>query len=292
MEESLPRLDLSRRITAAVDFAASKHKRAVFVLIVFALTCFLQGIRSLPPTNRDESRFAQATKQMFETGDFVDIRYQDQPRYRKPIGIYWLQAASVGIAKNLGIEKAQERILYYRIPSLLNAIGSVLALYWAALALMRRRYAFLGALAFAGSIILGVEARIATIDASLLLTAVLAQGALARFYLFGDQLTPKQNWRLAAIFWTAIGASVLLKGPVIPTIVLLTAASLCIADRSARWLLRLKFIPGLLWVAAITTPWLIAIYFKTNGEFYQTSVGTDLLGKFTKGAEGHGAPPG
>jgi hypothetical protein len=41
MEESLPRLDLSRRITAAVDFAASKHRRAVFVLIVFALTCFL-----------------------------------------------------------------------------------------------------------------------------------------------------------------------------------------------------------------------------------------------------------
>src|SRR6185312_9701127 len=94
MQESLPRLDLSRRLTSAVDFAASSRKRAIFILIVFALACFLQGIRSLPPTNRDESRFAQATKQMFETGDFIDIRYQDQPRYRKPIGIYWLQAAS------------------------------------------------------------------------------------------------------------------------------------------------------------------------------------------------------
>lgn len=292
MQESLPRLDLSRRLTSVVDFAASSHKRAILILIVFALTCFLQGIRALPPTNRDESRFAQATKQMFETGDFVDIRYQDQPRYRKPIGIYWLQAASVGIAESLGFEHAQQRILFYRIPSFLNAIASVLVLYWAALAFVRRRYAFLAALAFAGSIILGVEARIATIDASLLLTALAAQGALARFYLFGDKLTSRQQWKLAAIFWTAVGAAVLLKGPIVPTILLLTAASVSIADRSARWLLRLKFIPGLIWVLAITLPWLIAIYIKTSGKFYQASMGTDLAGKFTKGAEGHGAPPG
>jgi 4-amino-4-deoxy-L-arabinose transferase-like glycosyltransferase len=292
MQESLPRLDLSRRLTSAVDFAASSHKRAIFILIVFALACFLQGIRSLPPTNRDESRFAQATKQMFETGDFIDIRYQDQPRYRKPIGIYWLQAASVGVAESLGFEHAQQRILFYRIPSFLNAIASVVMLYWVALAFVRRRYAFLAALAFAGSLILGVEARIATIDASLLLTALAAQGALARFYLFGDKLTSRQQWKLAAIFWTAVGAAVLLKGPIVPTILLLTAASVSIADRSARWLRRLKFIPGLLWVLAITMPWLIAIYIKTSGKFFQTSVGTDLMGKFTKGAEGHGAPPG
>ena len=29
---------------------------------------------------------------MIETGDYVDIRYQDDVRYRKPVGIYWLQA--------------------------------------------------------------------------------------------------------------------------------------------------------------------------------------------------------
>jgi len=46
-------------------------------------------------SDRDEARFAQATKQMVETGDFVDIRFQDEVRYKKPVGIYWLQAASV-----------------------------------------------------------------------------------------------------------------------------------------------------------------------------------------------------
>jgi 4-amino-4-deoxy-L-arabinose transferase-like glycosyltransferase len=292
MQESLPRFDLMRRLAAAIDFATSSHRRAVLVLIVFAFTCFLQGIISLPPTNRDESRFAQATKQMFETGDFVDIRFQDMPRYRKPIGIYWLQAASVGAAKAFGFENAEKRIVFYRIPSLLNAVAGVLLTYWVALAFVRRRYAFIAGLAFAGSLILGVEARIATIDASLLVTALAAQGALARFYLLRDKLTPRDEWRLAAIFWTAIGAAILLKGPIVPTIILLTAASVSIADRSARWLLRLKFIPGLIWVLVITMPWLVAIYLKTDGKFYQTSVGTDLLGKFTKGAEGHGAPPG
>ena len=62
MEESLPRIGLTRRLAAVVDFASSSHKRALFVLVLFSLMCFLQGIRTLPPTNRDESRFAQATK--------------------------------------------------------------------------------------------------------------------------------------------------------------------------------------------------------------------------------------
>src|SRR5262249_3711964 len=154
MEESLPRLSLSRRLTATVDFAASSHKRAILLLIVFSLTCFLQGIRSLPPTNRDESRLAHTTKQMFARDHFVDIRYQDAPRYPKPIGIYWLQAASVGTAKFFGADDAQARIVFYRIPSLLAAVGSVLVLYWTALAFMRRRFAFLAAMAFAGSLIL------------------------------------------------------------------------------------------------------------------------------------------
>jgi 4-amino-4-deoxy-L-arabinose transferase-like glycosyltransferase len=292
MEESLPRLNLSRRLDAILNFAASSHGRAVLILVIFSLVCFLQGIRALPPTNRDESRYAQATKQMFESGDFIDIHFQDAPRYRKPIGIYWLQAASVGAAKALGVADAQNRIIYYRIPSLVNAIASILLLYWAALAFMRRRYAFLAAFAFAGTLVMGVEARIATIDASLLVTAIAAQGALARFYLFREKLTSAQQWKLAAIFWTAIGAAILLKGPIVPGIVALTAASVSIADRSGRWLTRLKFIPGLLWVLVITLPWLVAIYLKTSGKFYQASVGTDFFGKFTKGAEGHGAPPG
>ena len=44
--------------------------------------------------DRDESRFAEASRQMVETGNFVDIRFASTARYNKPAGIYWLQAAS------------------------------------------------------------------------------------------------------------------------------------------------------------------------------------------------------
>ncbi|MGN6582197.1 MAG: ArnT family glycosyltransferase, partial [Rhizobiaceae bacterium] len=65
------------------------------LLFLVCLFAFLPGISTLPPTDRDESRFVQSTKQMVETGNYVDIRLQQEARYKKPIGIYWLQSAAV-----------------------------------------------------------------------------------------------------------------------------------------------------------------------------------------------------
>ena len=74
----------------------------------------LPGLIAMPPLDRDESRFAQATAQMMETRDFVVIRFQDAPRFKKPVGIHWLQAASVSA---LSSPEARQ-IWAYRIPSL------------------------------------------------------------------------------------------------------------------------------------------------------------------------------
>ena len=144
---------------------------------------FLPGFFNIPPIDRDEARFAQATKQMVESGDFVDIRFQDDVRYKKPVGIYWLQASGVAAASALGVPEAQLRIWLYRLPSLLGAIGAVLLTYWAALAFVTRRGAALAALMMASCVLLGVEARLAKTDAMLLLTVIAAMGALARVYL-------------------------------------------------------------------------------------------------------------
>ncbi|MFX8519974.1 hypothetical protein ABTL99_19175, partial [Acinetobacter baumannii] len=76
-----------------VDFAVGSHARAVALLVLAGLLFFLPGFFNIPPVDRDEARFAQATKQMVESGDFVDIRFQDEVRYKKPVGIYWAQAA-------------------------------------------------------------------------------------------------------------------------------------------------------------------------------------------------------
>ena len=40
---------------------------------------------------------------MLETGEYVDIHFQDEVRYKKPVGIYWLQAAAVKAGEALGV---------------------------------------------------------------------------------------------------------------------------------------------------------------------------------------------
>ena len=76
----------------------SFHRRISWFLLVCGLLLFLPGFFTIPPIDRDEARFAQATKQMVESGDYVDIRFQDDVRYKKPVGIYWLQSAAVETA--------------------------------------------------------------------------------------------------------------------------------------------------------------------------------------------------
>ena len=187
---------------------------------------FLPGFFNIPPIDRDEARFAQATKQMVETGDFVDIRFQDDVRYKKPVGIYWLQAAAVETASALGLPRAQVRIWLYRVPSLIGAIGAVLLTYWAALAFVTRRGAVLAGLMLCGSVLLGVEARLAKTDAMLLLTVVAAMGALARVYLSWQRGEDPAHppWAWPAIFWTALAGGILLKGPLILMFVALTSS--------------------------------------------------------------------
>ena len=79
------------------------HLRLCALLVLLSLACFLPGFSSLQPMDRDEPRYAQASKQMLESGDLVDIRFQDEARHKKPVGIYWLQSATVAIGDALGV---------------------------------------------------------------------------------------------------------------------------------------------------------------------------------------------
>ena len=282
-----------RGLSGVLDFAAASHRRASFLLIVFSLIAFLPGFFQIPPVDRDEARFAQATKQMLETGQYVDIRFQNEVRYKKPVGIYWLQAAAVKAGEAAGIPHALTTIWLYRLPSLFGAIGAVLLTYWTALAFVVRRTALLAALMMASCVLLGVEARLAKTDAMLLFTCVAAMGAMARIYL-GNRRQPeaKIGWQLPAILWTALGVGVLLKGPVILLFVGLTALTLSIADRSGRWLWSLRPLVGFAWMIVLVLPWFAAIMAKSGVGFFEKAVGEDMLAKIFNGQESHGAPPG
>jgi 4-amino-4-deoxy-L-arabinose transferase-like glycosyltransferase len=280
-------------LTAIIDVAVSSHARAVAMLTVVCLLVFLPGFFQIPPVDRDEARFAQATKQMLETGEYVDIRFQDEVRYKKPVGIYWLQAAVVKTADTLGLRNAHTTIWLYRIPSLIGAIGAVLLTYWTALAFVSRRAAVLAALMLATSILLGVEARLAKTDATLLLTVVAAMGAMARVYLADRRAgATVAGWTLPAIFWTAMAAGILIKGPLIAMFVGLCMLALAVTDRSVRWIADLRPIPGIVWLCLLVLPWFLAIVGRSGSNFFAESVGHDLLSKVVSVQEAHGAPPG
>ncbi len=283
----------AKGLTAVLDYACASHRRAALILVALAALTFLPGFFQIPPIDRDEARFAQATKQMIESGNYVDIHFQNEVRYKKPVGIYWLQAAAVKTADALGVPDAHTTIWLYRIPSLLGAVGAVLLTYWCALAFVARRAALLAAMMMASSILLGVEARLAKTDAVLLFTIVAAMGAMARLYLAERRVAGSATgWPLPAIFWTALAAGILVKGPLILMVAALTALTLAICDRSAQWMKALRPLPGVLWMLVLVLPWFVAILAHSGGSFFAQSVGHDMLGKVMRGQEAHGAPPG
>ena len=101
---------------------------------------WLPGILSLPALDRDESRFAQSSRQMLDSGNYVDIRFGQVPRYKKPVGIYWLQAATTAIAghvENLATA-SDSHIWTYRLPSLLGGIAAVWLTFWCGSVVRRR----------------------------------------------------------------------------------------------------------------------------------------------------------
>ncbi len=282
--ESVARIDAGLR--NALGWLAARRVLAAGFLVALCLALYLPGFASLPVTDRDEARFAQATKQMLETGDLIDIRFQSEPRYKKPIGIYWLQAAAVSLLSPDNLTQ----IWAYRVPSLIGIIAAVLLTWWAARPIFGRETALLAAILLAGAFTLSLEARIAKSDGMLLATVVLAQGALARLYLFRRKRQDMVT--IAAAFWVALGLGILIKGPVAPALAVLTMLPILIFDRDRSWLKNLHVAWGLPVMLTITLPWFIAIGVVSDWEFFRSAFGEDFLGKLGSGQEKHWGPPG
>jgi 4-amino-4-deoxy-L-arabinose transferase-like glycosyltransferase len=261
--------------------------RPYLLLVLLSAALFVPGQAGLPPFDRDEARYLQATEQMFETGNFVDIRFQDQPRYLQPAGIYWLQAASVALFGKPG----EREVWTHRIPSLAGATAAVLLTAWIGNLLFGAPAGFVAAVLLAASVLLGVEARMAKIDAMLLAATLAAQIALARIYLaaVSGREAPR---RWAALLWLASGAGLMLKGPIILLVVLGTVLLLVVSERKVAWLRQLRAGWGVPLMLAVVLPWLIAIAIASHGQFFEIAVGKSLLGKVATGQQAHGAPPG
>jgi len=202
-------------------------RRPLPLLALLGLLLWLPGILSLPPIDRDESRFAQSSRQMVQTGNWVDIRFGHVPRYKKPVGIYWLQAAATAIAGG----GRDDQIWTYRLPSLLGAIAASWLTLWCALAVTGAEAAFLAGLLMLGTTLLTGEATLATTDAVLLACALGVQGVLLRLYRAARDLDrPQPSSRLVMWGWAAMGFGILIKGPVVIGLAAATAFWLALWD--------------------------------------------------------------
>jgi 4-amino-4-deoxy-L-arabinose transferase-like glycosyltransferase len=190
----------------------------------------LPGLSVVPPTDRDEARFIQATQQMLETGDVVNIRFQSEPRTKKPVDIHWLQVMAVKAFGNGDVLA----VWAYRLPSAIAAWLAVLCTFLIGRRLFDTSAGLVAAGLTACTLLTVVEAHLAKADSTLLLTVVLAQLSFVEFYLAPDQKSPP--FRIALMFWVAIGAGLLIKGPITIAVIAATAFALSIADRNVRWL--------------------------------------------------------
>ncbi|WP_298745984.1 glycosyltransferase family 39 protein [uncultured Brevundimonas sp.] len=261
--------------------------RGPLLAALIALLGGLPVLALLPPLDRDESRYAQATSQMLESGDLVDIRFQDEPRWKKPVGIYWMQAAAVAATSSVENRDIQP----YRIPSLLGAMLAAAACAWAGAAMFGRRAGFLAGAMLGASFLLSSEAGIAKTDAMLCAAVTVAMAGLARIYLAtraGE--APRRPHKLA--FWLGVGLSILVKGPIGLVVVAPAILLLSLWDRDVKWLARLGWGWGLPLVALMVGPWAIAITIATDGGFWREAIIGDLAPKIAGGHESHGAPPG
>jgi len=315
-------LALRRQARIAGRSASRSYARRFVGLTLLCLAVGVPGLRSIPPVDRDEARFAQASRQMAESGDLVVPHFQTAARLQKPAGVYWLQLAS---ARLLGATHARpgRQLLAFRLPSLVAAVFAVLLTAVVGHRLFAPDGAFLGAALLAASACLVVEAHLATADAVLLACVVAAQAALAAIYVARRSgRTPSRF--AAAGFWIALALAILVKGPVGPMVCCLTVLSLALADARAsrgrtaptigsgaaaaaprppsastsswratrselaRWSAALRLTWGLPLCLAIALPWMAL----AGSAFLRDSIGHDVLPKIVAGQESHGLPPG
>jgi 4-amino-4-deoxy-L-arabinose transferase-like glycosyltransferase len=254
-----------------------------------AMLAALPGLLATPPLDRDESRYAEATAQMLEARDFVNIEFQDEPRHKKPVGIHWLQAASVAAARHGDVRT----IPPYRVPSMLGAALAAAACAWGATAFFGARGGVIAGVALGSSVLLSTEGFFATTDGALCGAITLSMAALGRLYGAARGIG-QAGFKEKLLFWIGMALAILIKGPIGPMVVGLTLIALAIADRKAGngWIKRLGWWWGILLVILTFGPWAYAITVATKGAFWGRAIGGDLAPKLAGGQESHGAPPG
>lgn len=307
---------------------------------------YIPGQTSLPPVDRDESRFAQASRQMFESvalpaaerdakmhsGGLVVPMLVDVPRLNKPPLVYWLQSASAALF-TWG-RPLEDAIWMYRVPSALSALVAVFATWRLGLKMLDPRAALLGAMLLAVAPMVVWDAHQARADQLLLACTTVCMGGLwgvwrgrsgrvaewqsgkaglgsdappiepdapggavaaATAHASTNAQSPVPSAFFSAfLFWLALAAGIMAKGPATPLVAGLAIVWLSFTTRSWRWALGLRPLMGAAIVAVCVGPWVWAVAQRQGGLGpYAQLVWDEFFARGLRGSkEGHFAPPG
>ncbi len=276
-------MELAQRPPVA-ERLTPKQWAIMFAVLAMALA---PGFFSIPVMDRDEARYSQASVQMLETGNFVDIRFQDQPRHVKPAGTYWAQSITASVFGG-----ADAPIWAFRLPSLIGIFLACAATVVVGSRIGGRSVGVAAGILLGLTLTAAVEARTAKTDALLLASAAFAQGALLIMATRAKDGPPLRFVGAPLVFWAAIGASIMIKGPIVPMVTAATLGVYAVWMRDASVLRRLHAPLGIVVAAAIALPWLILINIQTDGGFIKQAIGHAFLGKVAESDDSHAGPLG
>src|SRR5437660_5522313 len=267
-----------------------------YALLFFGCVLFhLAGTWSLPLIDRDEPRFAEASREMIERSDYVVPYFNDRVRFDKPPLTYWFQVVSYRVFS--------ENDFAARFPSAIAAALTALSIFaWGSRLRSPRRPSALqaciggnrigwwAAIIFTLSLQTFLHAKAAVADMWLVLFVTLAHWSgyeLLRDCLTNDDKRSTFNWNWW-MFYFALGFAFLAKGPIGWT-PLLTVTSTIILLREPQFAQRFKFGRGIVVILAIVSIWGIPALLRTNGEFFVVGIGRHVIGRSFGVMEGHGA---
>ena len=252
----------------------SKHLIHLAILAVLAGILLFVGLGSMGLTDRDEGRNAEAGREMFESGDWISPTFNHEPRYAKPVLVYWLMSLSYSL---FGVDEFSARL-----PSAAAGVGLILLQY---LFLSRLRGEVVG-LFGALMLLLNLEmiglSRMALTDSPLIFLTTLS---LFSFWLGFHGHERERWWRW--LFYIAMGLATLAKGPVGFLVPLLTVALFLTLTRQwSRFWYQGSPLTGALLFAALAVPWYAAMW-SIHGADYAASAKANTVGRFLNPMEGH-----
>lgn len=239
--------------TASLTEDLRRNPGLSLLLLAGVLLSFFAGLGAVPLFDLDEGAFAEATREMLERGDFISTFLNGEPRYDKPVLVYWLQAVSV---LAFGVNE-----FAFRLPSALCATGWVLMVLLFVRRTAGTRPALLAAGFTATAAGITVIGRAAIADA---LLNFLIVTAMASAYLYLRE--GRRAWLLCA--YVAMGFGLLAKGPVAVLVPLAATFLHCLSRGDLKTWLRAVLDPaGIALMLAIAAPWYLAQYWKEGDAF-------------------------